>query len=72
MTSKCLTNTLKLAVVYACGRKTVELMSENLDNEKEQLIDFKVSSQDMLAAYEFVKMSLNTYKILKVFIKVIN
>lgn len=66
MTSKCFTNTLKLAVVYACGRRTVELMSENLENEKEQLIDFKVSSQDMQAAYEFVKMSLNTYKILKV------
>lgn len=66
MTSKCFTNTLKLAVVYACGRRTVELMDRNLENEKDELIDFKVSSQDMLAAYEFVKMSLNTYKALKV------
>ena len=41
-------------------------MDRNLDNEKDELIDFKVSSQDMLAAYEFVKMSLNTYKALKV------
>ena len=67
MTSKGFTNTLKLAPVYACARGTMELMERNIPvNEESVLIDFVVTSQDMIASYEFVKMSQETYKSLKV------
>ena len=64
MTSKAFTNTLKLAPVYACVRATVELMERN--DEHHELIDFTVTAEDMAASYEFVKMSQETYKSLKV------
>ena len=44
MTAKGFTNTLKLATVYACGRKTVELMERNLPDEEQHLIDFVVTA----------------------------
>ena len=66
MTSKGFTNTLKLATVYACGRQTVELMERNLSDEEQHLIDFVVTADDVKAAFEFVKMSLETYRSLKV------
>ena len=66
MTSKGFTNTLKLAPIYACGRQVVDLMEKKLPKEKDALIDFKVSGEDMKAAWEFVKLSLNTFKSFKV------
>ena len=67
MTSKGFTNTLKLAPVFACARGTMELMERNIPvNEERVLIDFVVTAQDFIASYEFVKMSQETYKALKV------
>ena len=66
MTSKGFTNTLKLATVYACGRLTVDLMERDLSEEEQHITDFVVSCDDVKAAFEFVKMSVETYRSLKV------
>ena len=66
MTSKGFTNTLKLASVYACGRITLDLMESDLPEQEQHITDFVVNSDDVKAAFEFVKMSMETYKSLKV------
>ena len=67
MTSKAFTNTLKLAPIYACSRQVVDLMAKEQPTEEKTLIDFKVSGDDMRAAWEFVKLSMNTFKSFKVY-----
>ena len=66
MTSKSFTNTLKLAPIYACSRQVVDLMSEDKSDEEKSLIKFKVSATDVNASWEFVKLSMNTFKSFKV------
>ena len=66
MTSKGFTNTLKLATVYACGRLTLDLMESDLPEQEQHITEFVVSSDDVKAAFEFVKMSVETYRSLKV------
>ena len=71
MTSKGFTNTLKLASVFACGRMTVELMEQNHPDEEKMLINFVVTAEDVKAAFEFVKLSQETYISLKVCILIL-
>ena len=59
-------NTLKLATVYACGRLTLDLMESDLPEQEQHITEFVVSSDDVKAAFEFVKMSMETYRSLKV------
>ena len=66
MTSKGFMNTLKLGSVYACGRITVDLMESDLPEQEQHITDFVVNSDDVKAAFEFVKMSMETYRSLKV------
>ena len=66
MTSKGFTNTLKLASVYACGRLTLDLMESDLPEQEQHITEFVVNSDDVKAAFEFVKMSMETYRSLKV------
>ena len=66
MTSKGFTNTLKLATVYACGRLTHDLMESDLPEQEQHITEFVVNSDDVKAAFEFVKMSMETYRSLKV------
>ena len=71
MTSKGFTNTLKLASVFACGRMTVEMMEQNHLDEEKELIDFLVTAEDVYTAFEFVKLSQETYKSLKVGVSIL-
>ena len=66
MTSKGFTNTLKLLTVYACGRLTLDLMESDLPEQEQHITEFVVNSDDVKAAFEFVKMSMETYRSLKV------
>ena len=62
MTSKALTNLLKLSPIYACGRQVVKLM----EDESEEMINFEVSGEDVKAAWELISISMFTYQKFKV------
>lgn len=62
MTSKAITNLLKMSPIYACGRQVVQLMEDG----SEKMIDFEVSGDDVKAAWELISISMFTYQKFKV------
>ena len=63
MTSKAFTQVLKLGTVYACARETLNHMFPESENPASSFTVLKV---DVLAAFEIVDLSMNTFKYFKV------
>ena len=67
MTKKSFTILLKLSMVFCAAREALEFMETGDDvNEKKPGVKFELTLQDVHAAWDLVKFSMNAYKCFKV------
>ena len=67
MTSKALTNLLKLSTIFCCARETFAFLeTEEEVNKKDPDVKFEVHLVDVEAAWSVTKLSMHTYKSFKV------